>query len=44
VNASASNNIVRARRLAARIALEMQVCFVFTGLEPCGEHKYWCDP
>jgi len=20
------------------------VCLIFTGLEPCGEHKYWCVP
>jgi hypothetical protein len=25
-------------------AREMEVCLIFTGLEPCGEHKYWCGP
>ena len=23
---------------------EMEVCLIFTGLEPCGEHKCWCVP
>jgi hypothetical protein len=22
----------------------MQICIVFTGLEPRGEQKYWCGP
>jgi hypothetical protein len=25
-------------------AREMEMCLIFTGLEPCGEHKYWCGP
>jgi len=32
---------MRAKRLAMR---EMQMRFVFTVLEPCGEQKYWCGP
>ena len=23
---------------------EMTSCLIFTGLESCGEHKYWCGP
>ena len=23
---------------------EMEVCLIFTGLEPCDEHKCWCVP
>jgi hypothetical protein len=35
---------MRARGLEVRMARENEVCFIFTGLEPCGEDKYWCDP
>ena len=44
VSASTSTIIKRARRLVVRAAREMEVCLIFTGLEPCGEHKFWCDP
>jgi hypothetical protein len=35
---------MRATQFAVRLAREMEVCWIFTGLEPCGEHKYWCGP
>jgi hypothetical protein len=22
----------------------MEMCLIFTGLEPCAEHTYWCGP
>jgi hypothetical protein len=27
-----------------RRAREMETCLIFTGLEPCVEHKFWCGP
>ena len=30
--------------LEIRAVREMEVCLIFTGLEPCGEHKCWCVP
>ena len=30
--------------IAIRARREMRVRFVFTGLEPSGEQKYWCGP
>ena len=43
-NTSASKSIARAMRLVIRHAREMEMCLIFTGLEPCAEHTYWCGP
>src|ERR1035441_9497515 len=42
--AKVSNNAARAARLMVLKTRRMEVCLIFTGQEPCGEHKYWCDP
>ena len=43
-SASASTSKVRARRFVVRRAREMEMCLIFTGLEPSVEHTYWCGP
>ena len=32
------------RKAGVRELREMKSCLIFTGLESCGEHKYWCGP
>jgi hypothetical protein len=34
------------RKISAEIRdlREMESCTIFTGLESCGEHKFWCGP
>jgi hypothetical protein len=38
--ANASNKAARARFLKTHLEREMEVCFNFTGFDPCGEHKF----
>ena len=45
--AAISNAIRTANRHSrppAHQAWDIKVSLIFTGLEPCGEHKYWCVP
>src|ERR1017187_4839394 len=41
---SASSIKTRATRLTADAGPEMEVCLIFTGYEPCGEHKVSFEP
>jgi len=39
-DAKARTTAKRAKRRTMDKARKIEACFVFTGIEPCGEHKY----
>src|ERR1035437_10693454 len=39
-----TREVMHGTRLGVRVVREMEVCLIFTGLGPCGEHKCWCGP
>ena len=39
-----ASGVKRARQLENRKERGLDACLIFTGLEPCGGHKYWCGP
>jgi hypothetical protein len=43
-NSKPARQFLLAKSLAIRKKREVQICLVFTGLEPYGEQKYWCGP
>jgi hypothetical protein len=44
VETSIAIDRTRNKRFAAPKARRVEVCRVFTGLEPSGEHENWCGP
>lgn len=41
-NKTSSASFAKVREI--RTVREIDSCLIFTGLEPCGEHKNWCGP
>lgn len=40
VDTKARSNAKRRKRRALKTAREIEACLIFTGIKPCGEHKY----